>query len=216
MENDIIAIDGPAGAGKSTVSKLLAEQLSYTYIDTGAMYRTAAWKIQQSNISVDDHDMIEYILSKININFINSRIIVDNQDISAFIRTPHIGELTSQISTNQYVRQNMLRLQREICVKGNFVVEGRDIGTVVFPETPYKFYLDASVQIRSERRYRQLKDMGIGSDFEQIKKSIEQRDKRDRERAFAPLKRAADAYYILTDTYSVEEVVLIIRHKIGH
>ena len=105
MKNDIIAIDGPAGAGKSTVSKKLAEKLSYTYIDTGAMYRSIAWKIQQSNISVDEYDKVTNMLSKVKIDFKNSRIFVDNQDISALIRTQQIGEMTSQVSANQYVRQ---------------------------------------------------------------------------------------------------------------
>ena len=216
MKNDIIAIDGPAGAGKSTVSKKLAEKLSYTYIDTGAMYRSIAWKIQQSNISVDEYDKVTNMLSKVKIDFKNSRIFVDNQDISALIRTPQIGEMTSKVSANQYVRQKMLALQREICSEGKCVVEGRDIGTVVFPETPYKFYLDASVQIRAKRRYQELKNYDVDSDLEKIKKSIEERDKRDSERTFAPLKRAADAYYIHTDTYSIEEVVVLILNQIRH
>jgi cytidylate kinase len=210
MNNDIIAIDGPAGSGKSTVSKRLAEQLGYTYVDTGAMYRAAAWKMQECNISVDDTNGIAKMLNQININFQDGRIILNNQDISAFIRTPQISELTSRVSANQALREKMLALQRAFCLEGSFVVEGRDIGTVVFPEVQHKFYLDASAQIRADRRYRELQGSCVHYDFDTLKKAIEERDKRDSERTFAPLKRAEDAYYILTDTYSVEEVVNLI------
>ncbi|HLC16284.1 MAG TPA: (d)CMP kinase, partial [Thermodesulfovibrionia bacterium] len=208
------AIDGPAGAGKSTVSKRLAEQLGYTYVDTGAMYRAAAWKMQESDINVDDTEAITKMLSEINLSFQDGHIILNEQDISAFIRTPQISELTSRVSTNSALREKMLTLQRSLCVQGSFVVEGRDIGTVVFPHVRHKFYLDASARIRAERRYSELQLSGVHSDFAALMKAIEERDKRDSERAFAPLKKAQDACYILTDTYSIEEVVGLIIEQL--
>lgn len=210
----IIGIDGPAGAGKSSVAKGLAKRMGYTYLDTGAMYRAVAWKIKQEGTEINDHEQLKKILNNIEINFKNNNIFVDNKDVTDFIRTSEITELTSKISTNEHVRNKLVQMQRKICLSGNFVVEGRDITTVVFPDTPFKFYLDASIETRAKRRHQELLNAGTILDFEQLKEAIRVRDKRDSERKLNPLKKAEDAFYINTDQYSIDEVVHIMVHQI--
>src|SRR3989338_3449391 len=154
----VIAIDGPAGTGKSTVSRLLAERLHFTYLDTGAMYRAVAVKVHEEGIDIEDEDKLKKLCSKIKLYFKGNKIFVDGKDYSHEIRKTSAGPLSSKVSTKRVVREAMVRLQRSMAGNGSVVMEGRDIGTVVFPDADIKFYLDASADVRGKRRYLELKD----------------------------------------------------------
>ena len=204
---DVITIDGPSGAGKGTIAMLLAEKLGYKYLDTGALYRAVAWKARKENISTDNDEQLGKMLENINISFKNSSIFVESTDVSKEIRTAEIGELSSVVSARPIVRKGLFTLQRELCLKGNVVIEGRDTGTTIFPESENKFYLDASIEERARRRHADLilKDPDIT--IEQTISDIRKRDERDSSRETSPLKQTDDMTYIDSTGLGIEEVV---------
>ncbi len=206
MKN-IITIDGPSGAGKSTISKLLARRLGYKYLDTGALYRAVAWKIKKENIDIEDEKSLRDILEKIDITLNGDKIMVDGINVTSAIRNQEIGELSSKASAKPIVREHLFILQRGFGLKGNAVIEGRDIGTVIFPEAENKFYLDASTEERGRRRYRELKDKGAMISLEATTEDIKKRDNRDSTRRVAPLTMTPDMTYIDTTNLTLEDVV---------
>ncbi len=209
MKN-VITIDGPCGAGKGTVAKALAKKLGYNYLDTGALYRAIAWKARKEKISPDNISSIKIMIENTDIRITNDRITVDNVDVTSEIRTNEIGELSSRVSALPVVRKRLFNIQKEICLKGNVVIEGRDIGTTIFPDAENKFFLDASLEERARRRYEELKthspDITIKSTMEDIRK----RDLRDSSRKTAPLKITDDMIQIDSTKMSIKEVVLTI------
>ncbi len=206
MKN-VITIDGPSAAGKGTVSKILARRLGYKYLDTGALYRAVAWKVKERGIDPGDEEAVGNILKDINITFDNNRILVDGTDISSEIRTAEIGELSSRVSAGHLVREKLLSLQREICLQGRVVIEGRDTGAVVFPEAENKFFLDAGIEERARRRYKELRATNPEITMETTLQDIRKRDLRDSSRKASPLKKTADMVYIDSTGLSIEEVV---------
>lgn len=206
MKN-VITIDGPSGAGKGTIARILAKRLGYKYLDTGALYRAVAWKARQENISFQDEDSLRGLLGRIRIDFDGDRVIVDGTDVSSEIRTSEIGELSSQVSAISLVREGLFSIQREMCLQGRIVIEGRDTGTTIFPESGNKFYLDASIQERARRRYQDLKVKDPGITLEQTVEDVRKRDERDSTRAVSPLRRTGDMIYIDSTHMSIDDVV---------
>ncbi len=212
MKN-VITIDGPSGSGKGTVSRKLAEKLGFKYLDTGALYRAVAWQVDSQGISPDDSNAMKHLLENINITFEGSGILVNNTDVSAQIRTAHIGELSSQVSALPQVRQRLFSIQRDMGLAGNVVIEGRDTGTAIFPEALNKFYLDAAPEERAKRRFRELKDKHPGMTLEQTLADINKRDERDSTRERSPLRRTEDMIYIDSTGMTIDEVVSgMIKH----
>ena len=208
----IVAIDGPAGAGKSTIAKLLARHLGFFYIDTGAMYRALTLRVIEEKIDVNDTKRLTELAQNTNIDLKNNadsglKVTLDGKDVSAAIREPRITKLVSDVAKIKEVRQIMLKLQRKLGRKGNSVLDGRDIGTIVFPDADKKFYLDASTGERVRRRHKELNELGQKISSEDVEKDIRNRDTIDSTREFAPLKKAADAVYIDTTNMTIEEVV---------
>ncbi len=207
----VIAIDGPSGAGKSTVARMLAERLGYTYIDTGALYRAIGWKARQEGIDPADEQAMERLSLQANVSLASNDgaagIYIDGQDVSQAIRTPEMGMMASTVSKSPAVRARLLTVQRELGAGGGVVMDGRDIGTVVFPDADVKFYLDASAEERGRRRFRELKEAGLAVDLATITGEIQERDQQDRGRNIAPLRRADDALPIDSSRMSVEDVV---------
>lgn len=205
-----IAIDGPAGSGKSTVAKKIAEKLNIIYIDTGAMYRAITLKLKDI-----DKKFYEEACNNTNIEFINNKIFLDGKDVSSQIRSEEISKLTSDISKIDFVRKKLVSIQKEIAAKNSVVMEGRDITTVVLPDADYKFYLSASPEIRAKRRTLQLKEKGLNADYEEILRDIKKRDNNDIKRENSPLKVADDAIVIdssnLTAEESIEKILSYIR-----
>jgi cytidylate kinase len=206
-----IAIDGPSGAGKSTVAKALAKRLSYIYIDTGAMYRSVALKVKEKSISPLDESAVSQLASSLHVTLIPEggqiRVLCDGQDVTEAIRTPEISRLASHISQQRAVREALVRMQREMAKGGGVILEGRDVGTVVFPDAEVKFYLDADSDERARRRYEEMVDKGIKVDLKQTEEELVQRDQNDMHRIHSPLKRANDAIYIDSTHRSVDEIV---------
>jgi len=207
----IIAIDGPSGAGKSTLSKALADSLHYTNIDTGAMFRAVALQTMRQSIDLNDEQQIEAMCRSIDIRFDRSgteeRILLNGEDVSAAIRTPDVSLLTAQVAALPVVRKTLLNLQRQMGENGGVVLEGRDIGSVVFPDAEVKFFLSATAQQRGKRRYLELKAKGIEVDLDQTIAEVEARDLADSSRQHAPLLRAADAIDIDSTSMSISEVL---------
>jgi len=207
----IIAIDGPAGVGKSTVAKMLAARLGYLYLDTGALYRAVALKVLRSGIHPTDQGQIEKMLlmTSIRMLFRNGamQVIVDGADVTGHLRTPEVTGAASVISAIPAVREWLLPVQQQIGQGGSVVAEGRDIGTRVFPRAPFKFFLDADAAVRVERRHRELVAAGRGEAIESTSRELSDRDHRDRTRAVDPLIPAIDARSIDTSTLSPEQVV---------
>ena len=212
-----IAIDGPAGAGKSTVAKRLAKELGYIYMDTGAMYRAFAWKVLRDGIELRE-ETLQRELQETNIELVERdgqlSIILDGIDVTDRIRTPELSQMASKVSTLSTVRNRMVELQRAMGYGGGVVAEGRDIGTVVFPSADVKIYLDASAQERERRRFEELKGQGKQIGLEETLKEMDERDRRDKERAVAPLRRADDATLIDSSHLSIDEVVDRIMEEI--
>ncbi len=211
MKKPIVAIDGPAGAGKSTIAQRVAERLGYVYIDTGAMYRAVAWKVIQDKLPMSDQAKIAALAAKMDIHFRvvagRQHVFANGDDVTEAVRTSEATRLSSPVSTIQGVRKRMVELQRKMGEQGGVVMEGRDIGTVVFPSAEVKIYLTASAAERARRRLEQLKAKGIEADPEQIASELRERDLRDRSRAHAPLQQAPDAILLETDGMSIEQVV---------
>ena len=207
----VIAIDGPSGAGKSTAARILAERLGYVYIDTGAMYRAIGWKAKREGIDPDDEAKLADLCGRteVTIKKDNSdpRFFVNGIDVTGEIRTPEMGMMASAVSKSPAVRARLLTLQRELGRGGGVVMDGRDIGTVVFPDADVKFYLDASAGERGKRRCLELKAKGMDVDRAQITKEIEERDRQDSGRALAPLKKADDALLIDSSAMSIDDVL---------
>jgi cytidylate kinase len=207
----VIAIDGPSGAGKSTMARLLAERLGYIYIDTGAMYRSIGWKAKREGIDPADEQRLAELCARTAVTIKKDnkdpRVFVDGIDVSGEIRTPEMGMMASAVSKSPAVRARLLTLQRELGINGGVVMDGRDIGTVVFPEADMKFYLDASAEERGRRRYIELKAKGMDVDRAQITREIEERDRQDSGREIAPLRRADDALLIDSSAMSIDEVL---------
>ncbi len=208
----IIAIDGPAGAGKSTVAKMLARRLGYVYLDTGAMYRALTLKVIQAGVALSEEAKISELAAKIDIQLRKGHdgslsVILDGVDVSRDIRSPDITKSVSDIAKIRKVRLVMLEKQREMARKGDVILDGRDIGTVVFPDARYKFYLDAEPAERSRRRYNELKGLGQDISLSAVDADISNRDRIDSSREFAPLKKAEDAVYIDTTSMTIDNVV---------
>lgn len=206
-----IAIDGPAGAGKSTVAKLVAARLHYVYIDTGAMYRALAWAVQREKIAVTDEQAVAGLLAgnRIRLERVGQeqRVYWNETDITGEIRTPEVSQYASIVASNGEVRKQMLTLQRELAKQGRVVMDGRDIGTHVLPTAEIKIFLTASIRERAERRLAELAAKGHVTSLAELEAEIAERDRRDSEREFAPLKQAEDAVLVDTTGKNIEEVV---------
>jgi len=204
----IIAIDGPSGSGKGTIAKEVANRLNYTYIDTGAMYRCVALKALRENLDESNEDKIVDLLKNMDIKLTNDgKVYMDNEDVSEVIRTMEVTTLVSKISRIVNLRLVMEDKQRELAKNSNIVMEGRDITTVIFPNADYKFYIDASLDIRAERRYKQNLEKGIKSSYEEVYESLKQRDYDDMNRELSALKRTDDQVYIDNGVNTKEESV---------
>lgn len=206
-----IAIDGPAGAGKSTVAQRVAERLDLLYIDTGAMYRAVTWLALHHSVSPENDEalikLIELYPISLRRSGANYRVYVGEQEVTEQIRTPQVTEQVSRVARNPAVRQKLLELQRQMACHEKVVMDGRDIGTNVLPDAEVKIFLTASIEARANRRYHELISRGYQPDLEQLKEEIALRDKSDSERAIAPLKKADDAETIDTTGLSIDEVV---------
>lgn len=210
MKGLLITIDGPAGAGKTTVSRLLAGQLGYTYVDTGALYRSVALAVRNSGLDPEDGKSVEAVCRNLSLKYDRDRLLLNGEDVGEAIRTPEVSMMASKVSALPVVRDWLLELQRSLGREKCAVFEGRDMGTVVFPDADVKFFLDASVRIRAMRRYGELKN-GCGQTLEAVEEEIRIRDKNDRTRAIAPLRAADDAVCIDATFMSADEVVRQMR-----
>ena len=203
----VVAIDGPAGSGKGTVTKLVGEKLGLVYIDTGATFRCVALDMLQKNIKIEEENKIEDMLEKIDIDMKkDGKIFLNGEEVTTRIRENDVNEFVSQISTLKIVRNKLLKIQRNIADGKNVIMEGRDIGTVVFPDADVKIYLDASAEERANRRVKQNEEKGIETSYEEVLKNIIDRYKRDSTREIAPLKKSEDAIYIDSTNMTIEEV----------
>ncbi len=216
--NQILTIDGPAGSGKSTVSRLLAKRLNFLYLDTGAMYRAVALQAQRMGIDFNNGKELRGLCRGLDLNFITDgdspKLFLGNEDISLAIRSPEMDILSSRISAIREVREAMTEIQRKIGKKGGLVAEGRDMGTVVFPDVDHKFFITASLEVRAERRYRERIGRGETVSRAEVERELRKRDDQDKNRAIAPLSPAKDAKIIDTTTLSPEQVVEEILLKI--
>ena len=204
----IIAFDGPAGSGKSTIAKIISEKLGITYLDTGAMYRAVTLYFLENNVDFNDENQVKINLEKIELEFINDKLYLNNKDVSEQIREKNVNDNVSFVSAIRIVREKMVDLQRKMSGKKSVVLDGRDIGTVVFPNADYKFYITASVDVRARRRYEEELQKGISNlSFDEVKKSMENRDYIDSNREVTPLRKADDAIEIDTSDMSIEEVL---------
>lgn len=207
----IITIDGPAGSGKSTVSRLLAKKLDFLYLDTGAMYRAVALHAKRAGIAIDDDKELYKMCRDLDINFAsngdNFRVYLGGEDMSLEIRKPEMDMLSSRISIIKEVRDAMTELQRKIGREGRLIAEGRDMGTVVFPDAEHKFFITASTEARAERRYNERIGRGESVSREEVEMELKKRDEQDRNRPIAPLKPAEDAIIIDTTTLRIDQVV---------
>lgn len=217
MKQPVITIDGPAGAGKSTVSRILAKRLNLLYLDTGAMYRAVALQAKRENIPFSDGNGLYRMCERINIQFKangdNFAIFIDNDDVSTQIRLPEMDMLSSSVSAVPEVRKAMTALQRKIGEKGGIVAEGRDMGTVVFPDADFKFFVTASPEIRAQRRFNERKARNEYTDIKNVEADIRKRDEQDQSRKLAPLKPADDAILIDTSEMEIERVIEVM---LGH
>lgn len=206
----VIAIDGPAGAGKSTIAKLLAQRLNILYLDTGAMYRALTWRALQDGIAITAEHELADLFRKIKMEVILSsegqKILVDGVDTTPYLRLKQVSELVSPLSAHGDVRKIMVEKQREMAEQGGIVLDGRDIGTVVLPKAPLKIYLTATLDERTRRRMLDYQELGVEIDFETLKNEISTRDARDSSRQHAPLQQANDAIYIDSTEMTAEEV----------
>ncbi len=205
-----VAIDGPAGAGKSTVAKIVSRELGYIYVDTGAMYRAIALFFLKKGISAEDRTAMEAALPEIDVSIRYEdgaqKVLLNGEDVSGLIRTEEVGNMASAASAFPPVRAKLLSLQRGLAEREPVVMDGRDIGTVVLPDADTKIYLTASVEVRAKRRYKELTEKGISCSLSEIAKDIEARDWRDMHRETAPLKKADDAVPVDSSDMTLEEV----------
>jgi cytidylate kinase len=209
MRRIVVAVDGPAGAGKSTASRTLAERLGYAYVDTGAMYRAVGVLAHDRGVALDDDDALARLVAGLRFELRDggAGLAVDGRDVSVAIRRPHAGELASRVSTRPVVRERLVALQRRLGASGGVVMEGRDIGTVVFPDAPVKFFLTADPAERARRRATELRARGDAIDEGALAAELAARDRRDSARAESPLRPAADAQVLDTTGLALDEVV---------
>ena len=204
----IVAIDGPAGAGKGTITKKVAEKLKLVNVDTGATFRCVALNMLDKNIGIEEEEKIKEVLDKINIEMkSNGEIFLNGENVTKRIRENDVNNFVSPVSTIQPVRDKLLEIQRKIAEGKDVIMEGRDIGTVVFPNANVKIYLDATPEERAKRRVLQNEEKGIKTSYEEVLENIKDRDKRDSNRKVAPLKKADDAIYIDSSNMTIDEVV---------
>lgn len=214
-----VAIDGPAGAGKSTVAKLAAEALGFCYVDTGAIYRTVGYHMDFYGIGPKDTDGITRLIGDVNLDITydaagNQRMILNGRDVSDEIRTPRMSQIASVISAQPVVREFLLEMQRDIARKNNVIMDGRDIGTVVLPHADVKIFLTASAEVRAQRRLLELESKGQKTDRNRVLQEILQRDEQDRTRKIAPLIQAKDAILLDSSAWSREETVAAVLSTI--
>ena len=215
----IIAVDGPVGAGKSTAARLLAERLGCRYIDSGAMYRALAWKALQMDLDLEDERPLMRLIGETSIALERSGdglvVLVDGQDVSREIRTPEVEHASSKISTLAGIRRVMVARQRQMASQGGVVMDGRDIGTVVFPDADVKFYLEARLEERAKRRYLEARRAGVAGDLVKFTEEVKLRDARDMGRSASPLRKAEDAVTIDTTDLNVFQVVAAMENEIN-
>lgn len=208
MSKIIIAIDGPAGSGKSTLAKMVAERLDFTYLDTGAMYRAITYLAIQKGIVDDEKVVSKFVLGlDVTLKYENNmtRVFVNDEEVTDFIRTPEVNGKVSEIAAMPIVRKELVRMQQSMGKVGNVVAEGRDITTVVFPDADVKIYLDATVDVRAERRYKEYLKNGVTISLEEVKENIRKRDRIDSGRKASPLRVAENAIEVDSSNISVEE-----------
>lgn len=207
----VVTMDGPAAAGKSTTARAVAMQLGFLYIDTGALYRALALKVLEEGISPDEPDQILQCVRETELDLSGSpdhpHVRMDGRDVSDAIRTPEVSEMSSRLAAQPGVRRRLVEIQRSLRARGPLVGEGRDLGTVVFPDADVKIYLDADARTRTRRRYRELHERGLPVTLEDVHQEIDRRDRRDRERDDSPLRVAADATVVDTSGMDIEEQV---------
>lgn len=206
-----IAIDGPAGAGKSTIAKAVAKQLGYIYVDTGAMFRAIGLYLIRQGIKPGEEDKISDAANSVDVTIKYEegvqQVILNGENVTGLIRTEEVGNMASVCATNKDVRKKLLELQRQLAKTSDVIMDGRDIGTHVLPEADCKIYLTASARVRAERRYKELVEKGTDCNIENIEKDIIERDERDMNREIAPLKQAEDAYLLDSSNMTIEEVI---------
>jgi cytidylate kinase len=204
----VITIDGPAGAGKSVVAAALAKRLGFTLIDTGALYRGLAWAVREAGIPIEDGPALRRLLETTTVSLDGPRVLVNGRDVTLDIRSPAISQLTSRLTTLAPVRDKMTPAQRDLAAEGGAVLEGRDTGSVVWPEAEVKFYLDADLDTRARRRWNELVARGLGGEtLDAVRDDVAQRDRQDRERVLAPLVKPEGAVVVDTSGLSITEVV---------
>ncbi|WP_437225816.1 (d)CMP kinase [Planctomicrobium sp. SH661] len=210
----IVTIDGPAGTGKSTVARRLAEQLGFQFLDTGSMYRMIALRTLSAELNPEDHIAIASLTARSRMELVNGRILLDGEDVGGSLRTPEVTRMASLVAQIPRVREQLVQRQRDIANASNVVCEGRDQGTVAFPHAEYKFFLTAQAEERARRRQLELEAQGETVDFQALLQEQKLRDQRDQERSVAPLKPAPDAVVIDTTTLSLDEVVQLLHDRI--
>ena len=203
----IVTIDGPAGAGKSSVARFLAERLGFQFLDTGAMYRSVAWLALQQQVSWDDAARIVQLVEELDLQLTEDQVLVNGQDVTKALREPEVGQVIHHVADNQQVRKQLVQLQRKLVADQDAVTEGRDLGSVAFPDAACKIFLTASPEQRARRRTAQLEKRGESISWEEVLVQQNERDQRDRDRPVGGLTKAADAVEVLTDNLSVEQVV---------
>ena len=206
-----IAIDGPAGAGKSTIAKKVAKELDFIYVDTGAMYRSMALYLIRKGVKAEEKNKIIELLPEIHVTLAyvegEQHVYLNKEDVSYLIRNEEVSQMTSSISTIAEVREALLSLQRNLAKENNVLMDGRDIGTCVLPNAELKIYLTASTKVRAKRRYDEMIEKGMECNLKELEASIKERDQRDMNREIAPLKQAEDAVFLDTSDMNIEEVV---------
>ena len=214
MKEIIVTVDGPAGSGKSTIAKIIAKKYGFTYLDTGAMYRMIALYALENSIDLQDSKAIETMLKNTKLDIVGNQFFLNGKDVSDEIRTPRVSAIVSPVSAIKEVRVKLVDLQREISKGKSVILDGRDIGTVVFPSGDVKIYLVASPEERAKRRLKEYEEKGVEADYESVLASIKERDFIDSTRKESPLKKAEDAHEIDSSTMSIDEVVEVISKYI--
>lgn len=214
----VVTIDGPSGAGKGTICRLVAQKTGYSLLDSGALYRLAAVASLNAAIDLDDESAVADIAAKLDIQFVaesaSTRVMLDGEDVSSYIRTERAGMAASKVAAYPQVREALLQRQRDFCKAPGLVADGRDMGTVVFPDSPVKIFLTASSEERANRRLKQLEDAGVSADYEKILADIQARDEQDSSRASAPLKPADDALILDSTTMDIDAVLRAVLTEI--
>lgn len=213
-----IAVDGPAGAGKSTVAKEIARRMGINYMDTGATYRAMAYALLQMGVKIEEHDRVVPLLDKIDIAVAytdqGQRVLWNGKDVTPFIRTPEVSKGASDVAVIPEVRLKLVEIQRKAAEQYDIIMDGRDIGTYVLPDAQAKFFITAAPRIRAQRRWLELKAAGVEKDLDELEREIVARDKTDSEREFAPLRQAEDALLVDTGDMTADQVAALLEKKI--